>query len=108
LIKEVPAILKKCGACKPWAKLPPKQVARADLARDFNETVWFDLLFITAKCEGEDRNLVVLHMVDEASGFQLFAVLPNKSGPSIRAGMQYWFSIFGFPKTLKGDQETGL
>ena len=108
LIKEVPEILKKCGACKPWAKLPPKQVARADLARDCNETVWFDLLFITANCEGEARNLVILQMIDEASGFQLFAVLPNKSGPSIRAGMQYWFSIFGFPKNLKGDQESGL
>ena len=39
LVKEIPSIIKGCHICKQWQNLPPKQVARSQLAAAFNEKV---------------------------------------------------------------------
>ena len=62
LVKEIPGIVKNCHVCRQWQSLPPKQVAKAALALSFNEKVWGDLFFSTCYCEGQPRDLSLIHI----------------------------------------------
>ena len=68
-----------------------------------------DLAFITIFCEDPSdpggRDLILLHMLDEATEFRMAPVLANKRVPASKLGFWRWGEISGFPEKLTADEE---
>ena len=71
------------------------------LAHDFNQTVQLDILFF--------KDVMLSHMMDEATRWCPFVVLSSKEAASIPdCILMQWLSIFGPMKILITDSESAL
>ncbi len=80
-----------------------------------NGRVHIDLLYIKLLVEHIDEpddemipEVIVMHMLDEATRWRLGVELQNKSESALKGGLTFWVSIFGFPEIIECDEESRL
>ena len=116
VVAAVPEALRHCKLCRD-RDLPPLR-AKVSLKLEVrpNGTLHVDLLFIRLFAEHIDDDdapllcpeTVVLHMVDEATRFRMGVEVSGKSVGALKAGLNVWVMVFGFPERLETDEESAM
>ena len=100
-LKLIKPVVDTCRTCRCWAKPTPKASAPLIMATELGMAVQWDILFYKDK--------MISHLIDEATRFTVASVLPGKSGVDfVRAIDKDWVRIFGPPRLIVADGETGL
>ena len=81
-----------------WHRPSERAVTTTRLSTKFNEVVQVDLLFV--------EDLILVHMIDEATRFSMCDLVPNRQTTSIIDTVtKMWFKYFGPPQLMLSDQE---
>ena len=97
----IQGVIDTCKVCRLWQKTGRSAITSSRLSLDFNQNVQADLLFI--------GNLIILHMICEATRWSMTAILQGKKTTDILpAIINQWFRIWGPPETITADHEGAL
>ena len=70
-LSKVKDIVDTCRICRAWQGPSPKSMTTTRLARDFNDIVQWDILFV--------RRYVISHLLDEAIRWTAAVPMPDKT-----------------------------
>ena len=56
----------------------------------------------------EGGEVLILHMVDDATTFRMLEIVLDRGFEELRDGMMRWIAIFGPPRVLKVDRESAF
>ena len=74
-----------------WHRPADKATTSTRVSTKFNEVVQIDLLFV--------EDLIILHMIDEATRFSMAEIIPNKQTSTIIDTVTtMWFKYFTPPQ----------
>lgn len=94
-------IVDTCKQCRMWARPGPTSKTTSRLIEEFNDTVQHDLFFI--------RTHPVMHLIDSCIRWTRAGFIADKeSGTLMRSLYKLWLSLYGGPRVLESDQESGL
>ena len=82
-----------------------KPMARTEISLDMNKKVYPDVIFYTMQ---DDTEILILHMMDDATRWKMLSVLPDKTFRSFQEAFGKWFEFFGAPEVICAVQETGI
>ena len=100
-LKLVATIVETCRTCRMWTRPTARSMTRVSLAQDFNQMVQWDILFY--------KDVMLSHMMDEATRWCSFVVLASKEAVDILdCILMQWITIFGPMKILITDSESSL
>ena len=71
----VKGIVDTCRICRAWQRPPPKSITTTRMARDLNDIVQWDILFV--------KRYVISHLLDEAIRWTVAAPMADKTPTSI-------------------------
>ena len=98
LVKD---IVDTCRICRVWQRPQPKSMTTTRMARDFNDIVQWDILFV--------RRYLISHLLDEAIRWTAAVTMPDKFATSIiEAIATTWIRPYGPMRVLIADGESGL
>ena len=98
LFKSIEKVTERCDTCKRYKKTRPRPVVTFPLAKEFNETVAFDL-----KTYKKDK-IYFMHVIDHATRFSAATVIKSKKTQVIIDDFfKHWVAIFGAPKKVLSD-----
>ena len=90
-----------CKICRHWTRPSPKAISSHRLSTAFNQVVQWDILFY--------KSFMISHLCDGATRFSVAVVISDKEVTTIiRSIANGWIRLFGPPKLLLVDGESGL
>jgi len=99
-LAKVKAICDTCAACRAWAKPRNDAIASVDIVDRFNDEVEYDILFI--------YKFKIFHMVCRCTRWQHAMIVDTKDEDDCMRVIDSWVRLFGPPKILVGDGESGV
>ena len=100
-LRLVKDIVDTCRICRAWQRPPPKSMTTTRMARDFNDIVQWDILFV--------KRFVISHLLDEAIRWTVAAPMADKTPTSIIDFISAnWLRPYGPMRVLIADGESGL
>ena len=100
-LKLIKSVVDTCRTCRCWAIPTPKAIAPTRMATEMGMALQWDILFY--------KDYAISHLIDEATRFIVTSILPGRSSVDIiRAIDKDWVRIFGPPRLIVVDGETGF
>eukprot|EP00971_Amphidinium_carterae_P293256 5822447-Amphidinium_carterae.1 len=107
VLRLIPAVVETCTTCRAWQRPAPSAIATSSTAQTFNSQVEADLVFIKPVTEASNTNVLLL--TDRCTRWVSAGVVSDKETPTLLTALdRVWTSMFGPPKELFVDGETGL
>ena len=101
MLGKIPSIVDTCRVCRMWTRPSPHATATSRLTTAFNQVMQYDLVFIDSK--------IVLHMICTTIRWSVTEEIPDRLTETILSAITLrWFSVFGPPEAVEGDQEGAL
>eukprot|EP00971_Amphidinium_carterae_P188088 3733277-Amphidinium_carterae.4 len=105
-LEELSIITSTRAVCRSWDSPTARSMTTTRTITDFNSLVQMDVMYYTPQ---QQEQLMIVHFIDAATRYSQAFVLSNRTEQCLcNAIADKWITIFGCPKIIESDSETGL